>query len=136
MSLFLWMSYAHQKTTFSVTNSTCIMPICWFFEKYLVAIFSVRILPSRFTHKIVCFAWNIKTTIISPLFEQTFIYFTQGCFVPKLVEIGSVVLEKIFKFRQFIFTLLLLSPLEKGRGPLFEGTWIPFTQGWFVPSLV
>ena len=32
-----------------------------------------------------------------------------------LVEIGPVVLEKIFKFRQYIFTLLLLSPLEKGR---------------------
>ena len=31
---------------------------------------------------------------------------------------------------------MLLSPLEKGRGPSFEETGIPFTQGWFVPSLV
>ena len=34
-----------------------------------------------------------------PLFEQNWIPFTEGCFVPSLVEIGSVVLEnKIFKF--------------------------------------
>ena len=32
--------------------------------------------------------------------------FTQGWFVPSLVEIGSVVLQKkIFEFRQFIFTI-------------------------------
>ena len=54
-----------------------------------------------------------------------------------LVEIGSVVLEKkIFKFCQCIFAILLLSPLRKGRGPSFEQTWIPFTQGCFVSSLV
>ena len=29
-----------------------------------------------------------------PSFEQTQILFTQGCFVPSLVEIGRVVLEK------------------------------------------
>ena len=29
-----------------------------------------------------------------PSFEQTWIPFTQGCFVPSLVEIGSVVLQK------------------------------------------
>ena len=41
-----------------------------------------------------------------PLFEQTWIPFTQGYFVPSLVEIGSVVLEKkIFKFCQCIFTI-------------------------------
>ena len=27
-------------------------------------------------------------------------------------------------------------PLKEGGGPSFEQTWIPFTQGWFVPSLV
>ena len=26
--------------------------------------------------------------------------------------------------------------LGKGQGSPFEETWIPFTQGWFVPSLV
>ena len=40
------------------------------------------------------------------------------------------------KFCQYIFTLLLLSPLGKGRGHSFEETWIPFTQECFVPSLV
>ena len=32
-----------------------------------------------------------------PSFEQTWIPFTQGCFVPSLVEIGPVVLEKKMK---------------------------------------
>ena len=39
-------------------------------------------------------------------FEQTLVLITQGCFVPSLVEIGLVVLEKrIFKFRQGIFAI-------------------------------
>ena len=43
---------------------------------------------------------------IGSSFEETWIPFTQGCFVPSLVEIGSVVLEKkILKFRQCIFTI-------------------------------
>ena len=41
-----------------------------------------------------------------------------------------------FKFRQGILSILLLSPLGKGRGPSFKLIWFPFTQGWFVPSLV
>ena len=36
-----------------------------------------------------------------------------------------------------VFSLFVkLSPLGKGRGPSFEQTWIPFTQGCFVPSSV
>ena len=62
---------------------------------------------------------------------------TQGCFVPSLVENGSVVLEKkIFEFRQCIFAISLLSPLGEGWGPSFEQIWIPLIQGYFVPSLV
>ena len=54
-----------------------------------------------------------------------------------LVEIGPVFLEKkIFKSCQFIFIISQLSPLWEGRGPSFEQTWMPFTQGYFVPSLV
>ena len=34
------------------------------------------------------------------------------------------------------FIISLLSSLGKGRGPSFEQTWISFTQGCFVPSLV
>ena len=44
--------------------------------------------------------------------------------------------EKIFEFRRYIFAISLLSPIGKGLGPSFEQTWIPFTQGCFVPSLV
>ena len=46
-----------------------------------------------------------------------------------------VVLEKKF-LKNFINVLLLLSPLGKERGGLFYQTWIPFSQGYFVPSLV
>ena len=53
-----------------------------------------------------------------------------------LVEIGPLVQEKkIFKFRQCI-DILWLSPVENGWGPLFEHSWIPFTQRWIVSSLV
>ena len=70
-------------------------------------------------------------------FEETWILFTQGCFMPSLVEIGSVVLEKkIFKSCQYIIINSQLSPLWEGRGPSFEQTWIPFTLGFLVPSLV
>ena len=49
-------------------------------------------------------------------FEQTWIPFTQGCFVPNLVEIGQAVLEKkIFEFRQCIFAIWLLSYPGKER---------------------
>jgi hypothetical protein len=37
---------------------------------------------------------------------------------------------------QCIFTLTVLSPLREGLSPLFEYDWIPFTQGWFVLSLI
>ena len=57
--------------------------------------------------------------------------------MPILVEIGPVVLkEKIFKSCQFIFIISELSPLWEGLGPSFEQTCIPFTKGYFVPSLV
>ena len=56
--------------------------------------------------------------------------------MPSLVEIDSMVLQKIFWFRQCFSTILLLSPLGKRRGPSFEQTWIPFTLGCCVLSLV
>ena len=69
-----------------------------------------------------------------PFIWRNWIPFTQGCFVPSFVEIGSVVLEKIF--RQCNFAISLLSPLEKGRGISFEQTWFPFTQASYKPILV
>jgi hypothetical protein len=66
----------------------------------------------------------------SPSFEETWIPYLQGWFVPSLVKIGPVVLEKkIFKWHHPIITVLLLSPLWREPGPLFEEIWIPFTQG-------
>jgi hypothetical protein len=56
-----------------------------------------------------------------PLFEQTWIPFIQGWFVPSMIEFGLLVL-KIFKNFQCIFTLSLLSPLEEGKSPSFEQT--------------
>ena len=45
-------------------------------------------------------------------------YLIQGFSVSSLVEIGQVVLQKkIFKSRQCIFSMWLLSPLEKMQGP-------------------
>ena len=62
---------------------------------------------------------------------------TQRYFVPCLVEICPGVLEKkILKFRQSIFSISYISPLEKRRGPSFEQTSTLFNQGWFVPILV
>ena len=39
-------------------------------------------------------------------FQQTWITFTQSCFVPSWVEIGPVVLEKIFKLPPCIFVII------------------------------
>jgi hypothetical protein len=53
----------------------------------------------------------------------------QGWFVPSLVKIGPMVLEKkIFKWPYTIFTFLWLSPFWRGPGHLFEQTWIPLVQ--------
>ena len=50
-----------------------------------------------------------------PSFKPTWCPFTQGCFEPYLVEIGSVNLEKkIFKFCQSIYAICYHNPLEKG----------------------
>ena len=51
---------------------------------------------------------------MAPSFEQTWFPITQGCFVPSLVEIGPVILKKIFKVRQYISLFPYYLPLEKG----------------------
>ena len=64
-----------------------------------------------------------------PLLEQTWVPIIQGCFVPILVEIGLVVLEKkILDLRYFCYNLTL----EKD-GP---GTSFPFYPTCFVQNLV
>ena len=62
--------------------------------------------------------------------------FTNDCFVPSLVEIGQVVLENIFKFRQCIFAISYLSPLGKGVALYLNKIESLFTQGCFAPCLV
>ena len=46
--------------------------------------------------------------------------------------------EEDFKLSSiyFLYFVLILSPLGKSVLPLFEQTWIPFTQGYSVPSWV
>jgi hypothetical protein len=48
--------------------------------------------------------------------------------VPSFIEIGLLVLEKIFLKFQNIFTLLLLSPFGEEQSPSFEQFRIPSTQ--------
>ena len=63
---------------------------------------------------------------IGSSFEQTWIPFNQGCFVPSLVEIDWVVLEKkILKFRQCIFTICVIISSWKRAGPFIWTNWNP-----------
>ena len=51
--------------------------------------------------------WIFVTSLLSALGKGGGLHLPllQGCFVSSLVEIGSVVLEKIFKFRNCIFIM-------------------------------
>ena len=52
-----------------------------------------------------------------PLFQEIWIPFTQGCFLPSL---AVWFWRRLFSFN--VFTISLLSLLERGYGPLFEQT--------------
>ena len=70
--------------------------------------------------------WREKIINISSQNWLSFYFLKpESCFVPSLVEISVVVLEKkIFsEFGQCIFAILLLAPLWNGCGPSFEQTW-------------
>ena len=74
---------------------------------------------------------------IGPSFEITRIPFSQGYFVPSLAEIvQGVWRRRFFNFVNVFSPFCNYLPLEKGGGPSFEQTWIPFNKGWFVPTLV
>ena len=79
---------------------------------------------------------NEKTLweFIGSSFEQTWIPFTQGCFVSSLVKIGSVFLEKkIFKFHQCIFAIcVIISPWKRARPFIWTNfnVWLKLSQ-WF-----
>ena len=59
---------------------------------------------------------------------MVFICKTLSPFYQSFIEIGTIC--------QCIFAISKLSPLGKGCGPSFDQTWIPFTKGCFIPSLV
>ena len=61
--------------------------------------------------------WSFICKTLSP--------FTQGCFVQSLVDIGPVVLENLFEFRQFISHYL---PLENGMTLLLNKLRSPLTK--------
>ena len=86
---------------------------------------------------IITLIWRGESQSIKwSLFVNHWISFTQGFFMPSLVEIGPVVFEKKnFKFRQFISAISLSSPLGKGCAPLFQQTRIPYFSR-ILPSLV
>ena len=44
--------------------------------------------------------------------------------------------DEDFKYLEYKITISILSPLGERRGPSFEQTWIPSTQGCFVTCLV
>ena len=71
-----------------------------------------------------------------PTFEQNWFPFTQGCVVPVLAEIGSVVLEKKNLKLCCIFAISLLSALGKGPEPLIWRDLNLYTKGCFVIGLV
>ena len=73
--------------------------------------------------------WSLLWEERGPSLQQTWIPLTQGYFVPSLLEIGPVVLErKIFKSCQFIFIISQLTLLWEGCGPSLQQTWIPSTR--------
>ena len=72
-----------------------------------------------------------------PSLKEIYIPYNQGCLVPNLGEIDPVGMETIFKFRQWIFAISLLTPQGKKREwPFIWATWIPFTHRCLVSSLV
>ena len=69
-----------------------------------------------------CCQCNLAFLLLSPLkkmcgpsYEQNWIPFTQGCFVPSLVKIGPVILEKkIFNVVNVFLLFCYYFPTEKG----------------------
>jgi hypothetical protein len=89
--------------------------------------------------KIFFFNMNMAFPIVAPpntwglWFEQTWIYVISEILHVNMNSSSSVVIEKkVFIRPHPNIAYLWLSPLWRGPGPYL----IPFTQGWFVQSLI
>ena len=70
-------------------------------------------------------------------FEQTWIPFIQECFVPSWLKLAQWFWRRgLNEISSMYFRYFIMISPWKGWDPSFEQTWIPFTQGCFVPSLV
>jgi hypothetical protein len=82
-------------------------------------------------------------TIISPFEEDLTLYLNKLEFPSPKDNLYQVWLNlagwfwrRFFKNFSVFLLFLYYLPLETGYPLLLKTTWIPFTQGWFVPSLV
>ena len=84
--------------------------------------FIIHIILISIWKKLWPYIYNLQT-VVSPPYK--------GCFVPRLVEIGPVVIsgEKYFQMLQLLFSHHLPLHGIAGRQDL-EQTWIFFTQGY------
>ena len=76
-----------------------------------------------------------------PAFEQNLNPFNQGCFVPCLVQIGRVLLEKIFKIFSILAYILAIIFTWKRAWPYIRQNWNQFHPrmlcakfSWNLPS--
>jgi hypothetical protein len=83
--------------------------------------FGLQVLEKKIFKNVQCIFTHLLLPTLgegqSASIEQTWIRFPHGWFVPSLVKIGPVVLEKIFKRPQTIFTCLSPPP-PLWRGPV------------------
>ena len=83
-------------------------------------------------------SWRNKLLFIHVIFQLNWVPYTQGCFVSGVVEIGLMVLNKIFKRKKILsmhfYYFLIISPLEKRM--FFLWSWNTFNQECFALNKV
>ena len=90
----------------------------------------IKISSMYFFYFVIISSWKR----VGPSFEQIWICFTKGCFVPNVVDFGTVVFDEIFKILSFFFYFVIISPWKRAW-PFILTKLNPFIQGCFVPSL-
>ena len=75
-----------------------------------------------------CYYFPLKMNV-DPVFEQTWIYFTHGCFMQRVVEIGWMVLQKLtihfYYFPIISFWVRTLSLIWTNLNPLHPRMFVP-----------